>query len=51
MARVIKIRVTKEIEEIHTCPVTDEEYEEMLEAREIAESNYWDRRIDEARGN
>ena len=31
--------------------LSDEEYEEMLEAREIAESNYWDRRIDEARGN
>jgi len=29
MARVIKIRVTKQIEEIHTCPVTDEEYEEI----------------------
>jgi hypothetical protein len=27
MAREIKIRVTKEITEIHTCPVTDEEYE------------------------
>jgi hypothetical protein len=27
--RNIKIRVTKEIEEIHTCPVTDEEYEEI----------------------
>ena len=31
--------------------LSDEEYEEMLEAREIAESDYWDRRIDEARGN
>ena len=31
--------------------LSDEEYEEMLEAREIAESAYWDRRIDEARGN
>ena len=31
--------------------LSDEEYEEMLEAREIAEANYWDRRIDEARGN
>ena len=30
MARVIKIRVTKQIEEIHTCPVTDEEYEEIM---------------------
>ena len=29
----------------------DDEYEKMLEAREIAESAYWDRRIDEARGN
>ena len=29
----------------------EDEYEEMLEAREIAESAYWDRRIDEARGN
>ncbi len=29
----------------------DDEYEEMLEAREVAESAYWDRRIDEARGN
>ena len=31
--------------------LSEEEYEEMLEAREIAESAYWDRRIDEARGN
>jgi len=31
--------------------LSDEEYEEMLEARENAESLYWDRRIDEARGN
>ncbi len=31
--------------------LSDEEYEAMLEAREIAESDYWDRRIDEARGN
>ena len=29
----------------------DDEYEAMLKAREIAESAYWDRRIDEARGN
>ena len=29
MAREIKIRVTKEITEIHTCPVTDAEYEEI----------------------
>ena len=29
----------------------EEEYEEMLQARENAESLYWDRRIDEARGN
>ena len=27
--RNIKVRVTKEITEIHTCPVTDEEYEEI----------------------
>ena len=31
--------------------LSDEEYEEMLEAREIAESMYWDQKIDEARGN
>ena len=31
--------------------LSDDEYEEMLEAREVAESDYWDRRIDEARGN
>ena len=31
--------------------LSDDEYEEMLEAIEVAESNYWDRRIDEARGN
>ena len=31
--------------------LSDDAYEEMLEAREIAESDYWDRRIDEARGN
>jgi len=31
--------------------LTEDEYEQMLEAREIAESAYWDRRIDEARGN
>tara|TARA_R100001509_G_scaffold154281_1_gene115798 strand:+ start:6825 stop:7031 length:207 start_codon:yes stop_codon:yes gene_type:complete len=29
MAQVIKIRVTKQVEEIHTCPVTDEEYEQI----------------------
>lgn len=26
----VKIRVTKTIEEIHTCPVTDEEHEEIV---------------------
>ena len=31
--------------------LSDEEYAEMLQARENAESLYWDRRIDEARGN
>ena len=31
--------------------LSEEEYEEMLEAREAAESAYWDRRVDEARGN
>ena len=31
--------------------MTEEEYDEMMEAREIAESSYWDRKIDEARGN
>tara|TARA_A100001388_G_C28391280_1_gene321624 strand:- start:316 stop:456 length:141 start_codon:yes stop_codon:yes gene_type:complete len=31
--------------------MTEEEYDEMMEAREIAESLYWDRKIDEARGN
>ena len=25
----VKVRVTKTIQEIHTCPVTDEEYEEI----------------------
>ncbi len=29
----------------------DDEYEEMLEAREAAESAYWDNKIDELRGN
>jgi hypothetical protein len=29
----------------------DEEYEEMLNAMEIAETLYWDRLIDERRGN
>ena len=29
----------------------DDEYEAMLEARENAESMYWDTKIDEARGN
>ena len=31
--------------------LSEEEYEEMLQARENAESLYRDRRIDEARGN
>tara|TARA_B100001013_G_scaffold305644_1_gene208492 strand:+ start:158 stop:319 length:162 start_codon:yes stop_codon:yes gene_type:complete len=31
--------------------LSDKEYEEMLDAIEVAESNYWDSRIDEARGN
>jgi hypothetical protein len=31
--------------------LSDEEYEEMLDAIEVAESAYWDSRIDEARGN
>ena len=31
--------------------MNEEEYDEMMEAREIAESLYWDRKIDEARGN
>ena len=31
--------------------LTDEEYDEMMEAREVDESMYWDRKIDEARGN
>ena len=31
--------------------LSDKEYEEMLAAIEVAESAYWDRRIDEARGN
>ena len=26
----VKVRVTKTIEEIHTCPVTDEEHEEIV---------------------
>ena len=29
----------------------DEEYQEMLQAKENAESMYWDQKIDEARGN
>ena len=29
----------------------DDEYEAMIEAREVAESSYWDTKIDEARGN
>ncbi len=31
--------------------LTEEEYEEMLEAQEIAESAHWDTKIDELRGN
>jgi hypothetical protein len=31
--------------------MSDEEYEEMIEAQEAAESSYWDRKIEEARGN
>ena len=31
--------------------LSEDEYEEMLEARAAAESAYWDSRIDEARGN
>tara|TARA_X000000368_G_scaffold234802_1_gene185479 strand:- start:1452 stop:1592 length:141 start_codon:yes stop_codon:yes gene_type:complete len=31
--------------------LSDEEYEEMREAQENAESMYWDTKIDEARGN
>ena len=31
--------------------LTEDEYEQMLEDIEVAESDYWDRRIDEARGN
>ena len=31
--------------------LSEDEYEEMLKAREAAESSYWDSRIDEARGN
>tara|TARA_B100000131_G_scaffold210366_1_gene202224 strand:- start:479 stop:607 length:129 start_codon:yes stop_codon:yes gene_type:complete len=31
--------------------LSDEEYEEMMEAREVAESMFWDRKIDELRGN
>lgn len=31
--------------------LTEEEYEEMLEARESAESAWYDQKIDEARGN
>ncbi len=31
--------------------LTEEEYDEMIEAREIAESDYWDMKIDEGRGN
>ena len=37
--------------ERRNADLSEEEYEEMLEAREAAESAYWDRRVDEARGN
>jgi hypothetical protein len=31
--------------------LSDKEYEEILNVIEVAESAYWDGRIDEARGN
>lgn len=31
--------------------MTEDEYEQMLQQREAAESMYWDTKIDEARGN
>jgi len=41
MARLIKIRVTKEITELHTCPVTDEEYEEINNGDIMLEDVVW----------
>jgi hypothetical protein len=31
--------------------MSEDEYDEMIEAQENAESVYWDMKIDEARGN
>ena len=37
----VKVRVTKTIQEIHTCPVTDEEYEEINNGSIILEDVLW----------
>ena len=39
--KVVKIRVTKEVEEIHTCTVTDKEYEEINNGDIILEDVLW----------
>ena len=39
--KYIKIRVTKEIEEIHTCPVTNEEYEQIENGDIMLEDVLW----------
>ena len=37
----VKVRVTRTIEEIHTCPVTNEEYEEINNGSIILEDVLW----------
>ena len=37
----VKVHVTRTIEEIHTCPVTDEEYEEINNGSIILEDVLW----------
>mgnify|MGYP003108506761 CR=1 FL=1 len=39
--KTIKIRVTKEIEQINTCTVTDKEYEEINNGHIILEDILW----------
>ncbi len=37
----VKVRVTRIIEEIHTCPVTDEEYQDINNGSIILEDVLW----------
>ncbi len=41
LMKTIKIRVTKEIEQINTCTVTDKEYEEINNGHIILEDILW----------